>query len=92
MSYDSNRLSCVVQAIAGPKQFVYKDTGGESIATFEGAGWFANAKDAGADTGDLITIVDVANGAQYKGRFSTVQDTGATQGTVTLDTGPDIPG
>jgi hypothetical protein len=92
MGYDNGKLYLVQQAIAGPKQWLYHDTGGESVVTYEGAGYFANAKDMGVDTGDYIHIRDDANDYVYSGRFTTVQDTGDTQGTVTLDTGPDIPG
>lgn len=86
MTYDPSKLVLQSQSIAGIKRYVYTDTGGETGATFQGAGWFTDAKNKGADTGDLITIYDKTNGQVYDGYFSTVQDTGATQGTVTFDT------
>jgi hypothetical protein len=85
-TYNKNRLSLVSQAIAGPKGWVYTDTG--AIADIvEVAGFFANAKDMGMDTGDFVEIrandgflTKVVRGAA----MLTVQDTGATQGTVGL--------
>lgn len=87
MGYDSSRLNNVGQAIAGPPQWQYLDTGGESASTYQGAGYFTDAKNRGVDTGDPIIIIDLANKETWQGRFITVQDTGATQGTVRLDTG-----
>ena len=87
MTYDSKKLTLLSQAVAGFKEWVYYDTGGESVATYTGSGWFADAKDHGVDTGDSIDLIDATNGIRYQGRFSVVQDTGETQGTVALDTG-----
>lgn len=87
MSYDKEKLNLISQGITKPKYWDYEDTGGESVAAFTGSGWFADAKDRGVDTGDLIVIRDRANTIQYEGYFSVVQDTGATSGTVVLDTG-----
>ena len=86
MGYDTSKLNLTSQPIAGPKTWDYEDTGGESAATYVGSGWFTDAKDKGADTGDYIVVRDRANNQIYHGYFSTVQDTGATQGTVTFDT------
>lgn len=88
MSYDTSRFSLLSQPIAGPKEWVYRDTGGENGSTFAGAGWFTDAKKHGVDTGDRIVIYDDNASKIYQGRFTTVQDTGNTQGTATLDTGP----
>jgi hypothetical protein len=84
MGYDSSKLTLYAQAIAGKKLFLYEDTGGESTGTYQGAGYFANAKAVGADTGDLVKIFDKANNETYDGVFITVQDTGATTGTVKI--------
>lgn len=92
MGYDAGKLDLCGQAMAGPKKWVYYDTGGEAVSVYEGAGYFTDAKNRGVDTGDCIEIYDNANKIVYTGRFTAVQDTGATSGTVTLDTGPDIPG
>lgn len=92
MGYDASKLTLCGQAMAGPKKWDYYDTGGESVATYEGAGYFTDAKNRGVDTGDRIEIYDNSAKKVYSGRFTGVQDTGATSGTVTLDTGPDIPG
>lgn len=86
MGYDSSRLNLISQGIARNKLWDYEDTGGESGSTFVGAGWFTDAKDKGVDTGDHIVIRDLTNHQIYQGYFSTVQDTGNTQGTVTFDT------
>ena len=92
MGYIAGKLSLCGQPIAGPKFWVYDDTGGESVATYEGAGYFTDAKQRGVVSGDSIEIRNRASSIVYKGRFTAVQDTGTTTGTVTLDTGPDIPG
>lgn len=90
MGYDAGRLSLRSQAIAGPKEWVYFDSGGETAATYEGTGYFTDAKDRGVDTGDLIQVYNKASNIVYRGRFTVVQDTGETQGTVNLDTGATI--
>ena len=87
MGYDSSKLTLTGQPIAGFKEWIYYDTGGETVAVYTGAGWFTDAKDRGVDTGDSIDLINAASGIRYQGRFSAVQDTGASQGTVTLDTG-----
>lgn len=88
MGYDAGRLSLETQAPgAGPKKWVYLDTGGESVATYEGAGYFANAGKFGAAVGDRIEVINKATNVVYSGKFAAVQDTGNTSGTVTLDTG-----
>lgn len=85
-TYSKQRLTLVHQPIAGPKTWSYWDTGAIGDIS-EVAGFFANAKDMGMDTGDFVFIrandgaaTDVVRGAA----MSVVQDTGATQGTVGL--------
>jgi hypothetical protein len=92
MGYDAGRLTLRSQAMAGPKEWTYYDTGGEAVSVYEGAGYFTDAKQRGVDTGDRIEVWNNSSKVVYSGRFTTVQDTGSTTGTVTLDTGPDIPG
>ena len=92
MGYDAGGLSLVNQAIAGRRSWAWNDTGGENVATYEGSGFFTDAKKLGVNAGDPVEIVNRATNAVYHGRFTAVQDTGGTTGTVTLDTGPDIPG
>ena len=87
MAYDAGKLELNVQTIAGTKSWLYEDTGGEAITVYQGAGYFADAKDRGVDTGDPITIVNRSAKITWRGQFITVQDTGETQGTVRLDTG-----
>ena len=87
MGYDTSRLNMVTQGITGIRQWHYVDTGGEASSVYVGAGYFTDAGDRGADTGDYILIWDSTNTIQYSGYFSAVQDTGAPQGTVVLDTG-----
>lgn len=86
MTYDSFRFNLNAQGIKGSRQWEYTDTGGETGAVFQGAGWFADAKDKGVDTGDRVVVHDTTNNQVYHGTFTTVQDTGATQGTATFDT------
>lgn len=87
MGYDASQLTLRSQAIAGPKEWTYYDTGGETSDVYEGAGYFTDAKYRGVDTGDQVNIIDMANKKIYRARFTTVQDTGNTTGTATLDTG-----
>lgn len=87
MGYDTDKLSMCGQAIAGPRAWVYEDTGGEAITVYQGAGYFTNAHTLGAKAGDRIDIVDRASDVSYTGYFSAIQDTGTTHGTVRLDTG-----
>lgn len=87
MSYDSSGLNLIAQGIAAARHWDYADTGGETVAVYTGNGWFSDAGKKGAQVGDFIRIRDLKNTIQYEARFSAVQDTGATQGTVVLDTG-----
>lgn len=91
MGYDNGKLELCGQPLAGARKWSYTDTGGEAVSVYEGAGYFADAKNYGVKVGDSLEIVS-ASSTVYRGRFTTVQDTGGTQGTVTLDTGLDIPG
>lgn len=91
MTYDPSRLSLESQPPgAGRKKWVWPDTGGETVATYEGSGFFTNAGKYGVSVGDRIEIINLATPSAtivYSGKFTVVQDTGNTQGTVTLDTG-----
>lgn len=87
MGYDNGKLTLCGQAIAGRRKWIYEDTGGETAAVYQGAGYFADANDYGVKVGDPVEVINGASNIAYFGRFTTVQDTGGTQGTVTLDTG-----
>lgn len=87
MGYDRAKLSKISQGLVSVTQWQYVDTGGEAVGTYQGAGYFADAKKYGVDTGDPITIVDLGNNVTWRGNFIAVQDTGDSQGTVRLDTG-----
>lgn len=87
MSYDADQFGLESQAIAGNRRFRYVDTGGETAAAFQAAGFFADAKAKGARVGDRVEIADLNSDDVLTGVFLTVQDTGGTSGTVKLDTG-----
>jgi hypothetical protein len=87
MGYDSKKLSCVWQAVAGPSKWLYVDTGGETAAAYQANGYFTDAKQYGVDTGDIIDVLNLSSKTHYTGSFTVLQDTGATTGTVVLDTG-----
>lgn len=91
MAYDSGKLSLVRQAIVGPKEWAYDDTGGEAAATYNGAGYFTNAKTLGVSVGDELKVYNRATDVVYRGSFTAVQDTGGTTGTAQLDTGSNYP-
>jgi hypothetical protein len=83
-SFNKDRFSLVSMGIARGKSWLYEDTGALADVA-DVAGYFATAGDLGVDTGDFIQIranngytTRVVHGAA----FSTVQDTGATQGSV----------
>lgn len=87
MGYDSSRLSLMGQGLVSARQWQYVDTGGESVGTYQAVGYITNAGDYGAVAGDPITVIDQTNDVVWRGHFITVQDTGATQGTIRFDTG-----
>ncbi len=87
MGYDAGKLDLCGQAIAGPKSWVYEDTGGEAVSAYQASGYFANAKVRGCVAGDPIKVVDRSADVVWTGYFTEVQDTGATTGTVRFDTG-----
>lgn len=86
MTYQPQKLILVSQGISRSRSWVYEDTG-SGIATILGAGFFTDAGYKGAKVGDTIEVRDLTTAITQRGRFTTVQDTGATQGTVTADTG-----
>jgi len=92
MGYDNKKLSLLGQPIVGYRCWSYTDTGGEAQSVYEGVGYFADAKQYGCKVNDSIVVIDSTNATVYHGHFITVQDTGGTTGTISLDTGPDIPG
>jgi len=85
-TYHKDKLVLVGQGIQGSRNWVYADTG-SLVTDMDAAGYFTNAGDAGASVGDTIDCRDLTVGINVKGRFTVVQDTGESQGTVVLDTG-----
>lgn len=86
MGYDSSKLNLASQPIAGRRNWNYDDTGGETGAVYQGAGFFTDAYTKGVRQYDSIEVIDQTNGQVYHGYFSVSQDTGNTQGTVVFDT------
>lgn len=87
MGYDAGRLSNIGQGLVSANRWQYVDTGGEAVGAYQAVGYFTDAGDRGVEVGDPITVVDSATPTAWNGYFITVQDTGATQGTIRLDTG-----
>lgn len=85
-NYSKDRLVLIAQGIAGnQKIWFYNDTGGIGTVDENAVGFITNADDMGVDTGDLVFIKatnGVGNKAVHAAAFLTVQDTGATQGTI----------
>lgn len=83
-SFVKNNLKLVSQGITGGKIWSYYDTGALADVV-DVAGYFAQAADMGADSGDLI-LIQASNGATtrtvYGVAFSNITDTGATQGST----------
>lgn len=85
MAYKTNSLNLYAQSIAGPRQWIYSDTG-STVADAVGAGFFADAGSKGVELDDRLTFIDRTTNITVTGLFSVVQDTGATQGTFVQDT------
>ena len=91
MGYDAHMLTLQAQAMAGTaltgnRDWLYTDTGGEAASVYVADGYFTDAKDRGVKVNDNLRIRDLGNNKIYDAYFSVVQDPGATQGTVVLDT------
>jgi hypothetical protein len=83
-SFVKNNLRLVMQGITGGKVWHYTDTGAIGDVA-DVAGYFTNASECGVDTGDLIFISannGYTNRLVFGAAFASVQDTGATQGTL----------
>jgi hypothetical protein len=85
MAYKTEKFNLLSQSIAGIRLWTYADTGALP-ANVVGAGYFADAGSKGVSVGDPIEIVNLSTPDRYQGHFTVAQDTGATQGTVVLDT------
>jgi predicted RNA-binding protein with TRAM domain len=81
MSYKSDQLTLVSQPIAGPRQWVYQDTG-SGVAAVVASGFFTDGADKGMKVGDQLTYLDKTATINYGMRVSAVSDTGATQATI----------
>ncbi len=92
MGYDKHMLVLHAQAgsgtaLTGNREWVYTDTGGEAASVYVAGGYFTDAYDRGVRVNDNIRIRSLgAINKIYEAYFSVSQDTGATQGTVVLDT------
>lgn len=78
--YQSANFNLLSQSIAGRQTWLYEDTG--PVTDVVASGFVTDAKDKGADTGDIVHYYDSSRGIWYGLHFTTVQDTGATQGTL----------
>lgn len=85
MAYKSSKLNLTTQGIASPRHWIYSDTG-DTPASIVAAGFFTDAYDKGARAGDTLTWQELTTPNAYDAHFSAVSDTGATQGTIVLDT------
>jgi hypothetical protein len=85
MAYKSAKLNLVTQPIAGPREWIYSDTG-DTPATIVVSGFFTDAYDKGARAGDTLVWQELTTPNAYQAHFSAVSDTGETQGTIVLDT------
>ena len=85
MAYKTQSLNLQVQPIAGPRRFIYSDTG-MTVANFASAGAITDAGDKGMKVGDVVEFRDNNTGISETGRMTVVQDTGNTQGTWVADT------
>jgi len=85
MAYKSARLNLTSQGITSPRSWVYDDTGA-TVADGVANGFFTDAGDKGAEVGDYLDFRDNNTGIRVTGRFTVIQDTGATQGTFVQDT------
>lgn len=74
----SNPPAATSQTLTGASIWTYKSA--DAIATVDGAGYFTNGGDLGMKVGDVVFIVDTANGLTTISQVSTVSSTspGAT--------------
>jgi hypothetical protein len=79
MTYKSEKLNLMAQSIAGTRQWSYNDTG-YVLAPAADVGYFADAKAKGVKVGDIIHASNTVSADRFV--FLTVQDTGATSGSV----------
>jgi hypothetical protein len=87
MAYHKDSLILLTQGVGGKgRLWSYQDTG-DAVAAFVGAGFITNAGAMGAKVNDQIFFTDMTNNLSDRGKFTVVQDTGASQGTVVMDTG-----
>lgn len=84
MAYKTASFNLLSQPIAGPREWIYADTG-STVANAVAAGFFTDAGNKGAKTDDRLTFVDKTTNIAVTGLL-TVTDTGATQGTFVQDT------
>ena len=88
-NYSKDRLALLAQGLTGRhKLWAYEDTGAIAGIT-EADGFITDADDMGMDTGDLV-FIKATDGVKSKvvhaASMIVVQDTGATSGTVGLNT------
>lgn len=81
MTYQKDQLTLISQPIAGPRKWVYQDTG-SGISNVVGSGFFTDGSDKGMKVGDQLEYLDKTATINYGLRVSAVSDTGATQVTV----------
>ncbi len=99
-TFNKNKLVLMSQAIAGPRQWAYTDTGLVVADVSEASGFFTTGYDCGMRKGDLVfitegdtgTFKDTGTGVNAGGRrqfaatVTSAQDTGSTQVTLGLIT------
>lgn len=78
--YNSGKLNMVTQGVSGRREWQYEDTG--PVTDVVADGFVTNAKQKGLVVGDYVRYYDSSRTIWYGLRAKTVQDTGATQGTL----------
>jgi len=85
MAYKTAKLDLSAQSIAGRRTWLYSDTGATVANAVAAGGFFTNAREKGAKTGDSLIFTDETNAIRVTGLL-TVQDTGQTNGVFIQDT------
>lgn len=78
MSYKTDKLSLRSQAIAGPREWIYSDTGTALSAVPVATGFFTDGKTKGMKLGDIVyfAMASGADHASYIVDAVQAQDTG----------------
>jgi hypothetical protein len=83
--YDSTQLSCVQQAIAGPRIWFYKSV--DAAATVDASGYITDGGKRGMKVGDFVFVQDTDDAALLTSGHTVVTVSSTYPGAVDLSNG-----